>query len=88
MAYVVTEFQETPNPNAVKCVLDRTIATVPRSYRDATEAKNDAIALALFGLAGVTNLLFIDNWVSVGKTSKTSWASLKTGIRRILGEGP
>lgn len=88
MPYEVVEFQQTPNPNALKCVLDRPIAPEPRSYRSKSEVGDDAVAAALFSLPGVTNLLFLDTWVTVGKSPETRWTSLKPAISRVLKECP
>ena len=41
MPYNVVEFQETPNPHAMKCVLDRAIAESPRSYFSREQAAAD-----------------------------------------------
>ena len=40
----VREFRDTPNPNAVKCLLDRSIGEGMRSYFDATQAAGDPVA--------------------------------------------
>jgi hypothetical protein len=88
MPYEVVEFQQTPNPNALKCVLDRPIAPAPRSYRSREDVRDDPAAAALFALPGVTNLLFLDAWVTVGKSPETRWATLKPAITRALRECP
>ncbi len=49
----INDIQETPNPNAVKCWLDRPISDRPRSFLNTDMAREDAIAAALFDRAGV-----------------------------------
>lgn len=88
MPFRVVRFQETPNPNAVKCVLDRVIAPEPRSYRHAAEAATDPLAAALFALPGVTHLLFLNEWVTVGKSADTTWKTLKPAVEQVLHAAP
>lgn len=88
MAYVVLEFESTPNPTAVKCNLDRPIATTPRSYATPEAAASDPIAKALFEVSGVRNLLFCADWVTVNTHPGTDWRRTKSAIKRILAEAP
>lgn len=85
MPWKVVAFETTPNPNAIKCVLDRPIAAVPRSYRAPTDAGDDQIAAALFAIEGVHNLLFLHDWVTVGKSPDTPWPAIKRAVKRELG---
>jgi len=84
MAYKVVSFEPTPNPNAVKCVLDRSPGPRPRSYFKAEQAAGDPIAEPLFALDGVTNVLVHDGWISVCKTADADWKRIKAGIERVL----
>ena len=84
MPFTITEFESTPNPNAVKCWLDRPISDAPRSYFNAAMAKDDPIAAALFAEAGVTNLLFNGDWMTVNKPPDADWASIKSKVKRVL----
>jgi hypothetical protein len=89
--YKVREFQETPNPAALKCVLDRPVDPLPegsaaiRSYRTATAATDDPLASRLFAVPGVANVLIADTWVTVGKAESVTWKTLKPAIQRTLG---
>lgn len=86
MPYTVTEFESTPNPNAVKCWLDRPISDKPRSFLNAQMAADDAIAYALFTQVGVTTVLFNGDWVTVNKPPHAPWNTIKTGVKRVLKE--
>ncbi|QOJ00238.1 MAG: NifU N-terminal domain-containing protein [Phycisphaeraceae bacterium] len=88
MPYHVLRFQDTPNPNALKCVLDRAIAPTARSYRSADDAGGDPTALALFAIPGVANLLILNDWITVGKRSDARWADLKPAISDALRDAP
>lgn len=86
MPYKVVSFETTPNPNAIKCVLDRSPGERPRSYFNAESAQGDPLAAALFGIDGVTNVLIHTQWISVNKTPEADWAGVKAGVRRVLKE--
>jgi hypothetical protein len=93
LPYSIREFHDTPNPAALKCVLDRPVAPLsdaaprPRSYRSAAEAAPDPLAAALFRLPGVTNILIADNWITVGKSADVSWKNLKPALEKALASG-
>lgn len=86
MAFKVLAFEATPNPNALKVVLDRSPGDAPRSYREADAAKGDALAEALFAIPGVSNVLIHDGWLTVGKTPEAQWKALRPRIERVLRE--
>lgn len=84
MSFRVTEFEPTPNPNAMKCWLDRPISDRPRSFLDAGMAEGDPIARALFREAGATNVLMNGRWISVSKGAGTPWSRVKPRIEAVL----
>lgn len=84
MPYTVTEFESTPNPNAVKCWLDRPVSQGPRSFLNAQAAAGDAIAAALFSEAGATTVLFNGDWLTVNKPADADWAGVKAKIKRVM----
>jgi hypothetical protein len=84
----VVEFQDTPNPNAIKCVLDRAPAPLEgasvRSYATRAAAAKDPIALALFAIPGVTNVLVGPMWVTVNKSADAEWKSIKPAVKKAI----
>ena len=87
MPYVVTEFQTTPNPNALKCVLDRPLrpgAEVLRSFRSADQARNDPLGQALMAIPGVSSVLLSDGWLTINKSPQARWPALKAGVQQAL----
>lgn len=79
-------FQQTPNPNALKCVLSRPLAGGRRSYFNAEQARDDPLAAALFAIPGVTNVLIQNDWVTVSKSAQADWASIRPAVERVLRE--
>jgi hypothetical protein len=84
MPFRVTEYVTTPNPNAVKCVLDASPGSTPRSYFSAAQAAGDPLARALFEVPGVVNLLIHDGWITVSKSSDANWKTIKKGVESVL----
>jgi len=88
MAYAVTKFQPTPNPNALKCVLDKPLDGPIRSYRAREQAGDDPLAAALFAVPGVTGVLLSGGWLTVNKSPEADWGGVKKGVAEVLkGQG-
>ena len=85
MPYRVRKFQSTPNPNALKCVLDRSAGDTPRSYFRADEAAADPLASRLFAIHGVTNILINGDWITVSKSAQADWKAIRAGVEQVLG---
>ena len=86
MPFAVREIQSTPNPNAVKFVLDRLIADPPESFLNAEAAEGHPVAKAIFAIPGVVSVLLLGDFVTVNKTPATKWPGLKAKVRRVLEE--
>ena len=86
MPFRVTEVQPTPNPNAVKFVLDRPISDAPTSFLSADQATSHPIAQRLFAVAGVSSLLLLGDFVTVNKHADASWSPIKRKVRQVLAE--
>ncbi len=84
MPFRVTEFESTPNPNAVKCHLDGAVSEGPRSFLNAEQAQGDPLAAALFAGGQVTCVLFNGGWITVNKTPPASWDAVKRHVRKVL----
>ncbi len=89
MPHHVIEFVTTPNPNAMKCVLDHPLGEGTRSYFDAAAAAGDPFAMILFGVRGVTNVLIHESgWATVSKTPEVPWSKMKPAIEKALRTTP
>lgn len=84
----VERFEETPNPNALKCVLAGRLPAVDpperplRSYGslDAARAAGDDIGAALLAIPGVVSALVTPEWVTVVKAQRVEWKRIKPAI--------
>ena len=86
VSYQVTQFENTPNPNALKCWLDKPISNMPRSFLNPDMAQEDPIAQRLFSEAGATCVLFNGDWLTINKPPELDWSVVKQAVQEILSE--
>lgn len=97
MPVQVREFQETPNPNAVKCILEGAGSDAPavsavRSYRTPPSrlspplagTSGDPVAEALFAIPGVSAVLIAEGWITINKVPTASWSTIKPAVKSAL----
>jgi len=73
----IAEIDDTPNPNAVKFTLHEPLTWgMTRSYENAEQAKDDALACALFDIAHVSNVFYVDKWLTVTQDGDADWPAL------------
>ena len=91
MPETTVRFQPTPNPNAGKFTLNRRVVagSSSKSFYNPEDAADDALGAALFELEGVVSLFMVDDFVTVTKSTDTSWDKLmpevQTVMERVLG---
>jgi hypothetical protein len=75
----------TPNPNAKKFVLDAPIAEGDRgSFFNAAQAAGNKLASELFAVHGVAGVMWLNDFVTITKTSEAGWASVTAGVKRVI----
>ena len=79
-------FSPTPNPNAGKFTLDRKVleGNASRSFYNADDAADHALAAALFEVEGVASVFMVDDFVTVTKTTDSAWESLIPQVRAVI----
>ena len=82
----VVETQSTPNPNALKFILDRPISDQPISFFTAESAKDHPLAKKLFAIEGVTTLLLLGDFVTVNKQPRIPWNQITARVKQTLTE--
>jgi hypothetical protein len=86
MPFTVTEVQETPNPNALKFLLDKPIVDAPTSFFNAAAAAGHPIAKRLFAIPGVTSLLLLGDFITVNKRPDVAWKAIAKPVEEALKE--
>lgn len=86
MPFRVRDIQPTPNPNAAKFLLDRPIAEQPTSFLKAEDAAGHPVAARLFGIPGVSSLLFLGDFITVNKRPDARWVQITGRVEQVLAE--
>jgi len=77
----IAEIEDTPNPNAVKFTLKEPLTWgITHSYENAGQAKDDVLAVALFDIEHVTNVFYVDRWLTVTQDGDADWEEL---VRKV-----
>ncbi len=85
----IAEVEYTPNPNARKFVLKEPLTWgIARSYENAEAAAGDALAAALFEIEHVTNVYYVDHWITVTQDGTAQWDALLRELAVPIREAP
>ncbi len=85
----IAEIEDTPNPNAVKFVLKEPLTWgITRSYENAGQAKDDVLAAALFDIEHVTNVFYVDRWLTVTQDGEADWPELVRKVAEPIRAAP
>lgn len=85
----IAEIEDTPNPNAMKFILREPLTWgVAHSYENAEQAQGDALASALFAIKHVTNVFYVDRWLTVTQDGQADWEQLAREIAVPLRAAP
>jgi len=73
----IAEIDDTPNPNAVKFTLHEPLTWgISHSYENAEQARDDALAAALFAIPHVSNVFYVDRRLTVTQDGDADWPAL------------
>jgi NFU1 iron-sulfur cluster scaffold homolog, mitochondrial len=85
----IAEIDPTPNPNAMKFILREPLTWgVSRSFDSAEQAQSDPLASALFDIEHVTNVFYVDHWITVTQDGKGDWQELMRKLAAPIREAP
>ncbi|MEO6363275.1 MAG: NifU N-terminal domain-containing protein, partial [Caldimonas sp.] len=85
----IADIVDTPNPNAQKFVLHEPLTWgIAHSYENAAEAEGDELARALFAIEHVTNVFYVDRWLTVTQDGGADWKQAGTKIAVPLPAAP
>ncbi len=77
--------QPTPNPNALKFILDKDVKTDGKvSFKTPQDCKDVPLAAALFDLRGVDQIHFFQNVITISKFSFEEWESLEPAVQTCI----
>jgi Fe-S cluster biogenesis protein NfuA len=85
----IADIEDTPNPNAKKFILREPLTWgVARSYENAGQAKDDPLASALFAIDSVTNVFYVDRWLTVTQDGSADWPTLSRQVAEPIRAAP
>jgi len=85
----IAEIEPTPNPNAMKFILREPLTWgVTRSYDNSEEAKDDPLASKLFEIEHVTNVFYVDHWITVTQDGSADWQELMRKLAVPIRDAP
>jgi Fe-S cluster biogenesis protein NfuA len=61
---------------------------ITRSYDDATQAQDDPLASALFDIEHVTNVFYVDHWITVTQDGGADWQELMRKLAEPIRAAP
>jgi Fe-S cluster biogenesis protein NfuA len=77
--------QPTPNPNALKFILNRDVMIEGKvSFKAPQDCKDIPLAAALFDLRGVDQIHFFQNVITISKFSFEDWDSLEPAVQTCI----
>lgn len=80
----IRRYEPTPNPDALKCLLDTPISDRPRSFIGAEQAQDDPIAGPMFAGARLRAILINTDWMTINKEPDADWKDIKPIVERVL----
>lgn len=85
----IADLEHTPNPNARKFVLKEPLTSgLARSFENAEQAQRDELASKLFAIPHVTNVFYVDNWITVTQDGEADWQELLRQAAAPIREAP
>lgn len=85
----IAEIEGTPNPNAMKFILKEPLTWgITRSYDNAGLAQDDPLAAALFDIEHVTNVFYVDHWITVTQDGAADWQELMRQVAEPIRAAP
>jgi len=85
----IAEIEDTPNPNAMKFILKEPLTWgITCSYENAEQAKNDVLAAALFDIEHVSNVFYVDKWITVTQDGGADWPELVRKVAEPIRSAP
>ena len=81
----VQSVQPTPNPNALKFIVDSAVIdSGSRDYAEAQAASGDPLAEELFAIAGIASLYFCENFITVTMGDSADWRAVNDAVIKCL----
>ena len=75
---VVQDVDLTPNPQALKFILNEKLLTrETRNFKNKEEGQNDPLAKGIFEIPGVVSVFYMDKFITIEKDPKAQWGQIQ-----------
>jgi len=82
---LVEDVDLTPNPHALKFILNQKLLNVEtRQFPDKISAENDLFAKGIFEINGVVSVFYMDKFVTIEKAKDTNWGQIQKPFIEFL----
>jgi len=82
---IIQDVDLTPNPNALKFVLnEKLLEYEKRQYSNRDAAKDDPFAMGIFEIEGVVSVFYMDKFVSIEKSLTATWGMIQRPFINFL----
>ena len=82
---MVEDVDLTPNPHALKFILNQRLLNVEtRQFPDKVSAENDLFAKGIFKINGVVSVFYMDKFVTIEKAKDTNWGQIQKPFIEFL----
>jgi|SRR5690554_2894297 len=82
---MVEDVDLTPNPHALKFILNKKLLNVEtRQYPDKESAQNDPFAKGIFEINGVVSVFYMDKFVTIEKAKDANWGQIQRPFIEFL----
>lgn len=86
MGLQMVRFQDTPDENSVKIVLPEPLAEEPVVIEDEEDAQGDPLAEEILMIPGVTDLYYMQEFLTVNKEPSAEWDAIRPKLEQIVSE--
>lgn len=77
--------QSTPNPNALKFVLNVPVKTEGKAtYKNVSDCAHNPLAQAVFQVPNVVEVYFFDNYITVTQDGNVDWEVIEEQIKKTI----
>ncbi len=77
--------QSTPNPNALKFVLNMPVKSEGKmTYKNVDQCQHNPLAAALFMVPNINEVYFFDNYITVTQDGTVDWDAIEDQIKKII----
>lgn len=82
---MVQDVDLTPNPQALKFILNEKLLSVEtRQFSSKEEAEKDPFAKGIFEIDGVVSVFYMDKFVTIEKTKESNWGQIQRPFINFL----